>query len=111
MIADAGQDIGDIELGVETVELGALDQRIERGGAMPAGIGTGEEVILATDRDTAQGTFGRVVVERPAAVVKAARECCPARTHIAEGGGQFGFARQFSRGVLRPGLRRRGNRH
>ena len=53
MIADAGQDIGNICLRVAAVELRAFDQRIERGGAMSAGIGAGEEVILATDRDAA----------------------------------------------------------
>jgi hypothetical protein len=50
MVADTGEEVGDRELRVEAVERGALDQRIESGGAMPAGIGAGEEVIPVSDR-------------------------------------------------------------
>src|SRR3954468_5656041 len=50
MIGDAGEQISDVELRIEAVELGALDQGIQSGGAMPAGIGAGEEIILAADR-------------------------------------------------------------
>jgi hypothetical protein len=42
VIGDAGKQIGDIVLRVETVELGALDQRIDRRGAAPAGIGASD---------------------------------------------------------------------
>ena len=34
---------------VETVELGAFDQRVDRGGAAAAGIGAGKQVILTAD--------------------------------------------------------------
>jgi hypothetical protein len=36
-------------LRIETVELGAFDQRVDRGGAAAAGIGAGKQVILATN--------------------------------------------------------------
>jgi hypothetical protein len=36
-------------LRVEAVELGALDQRADRGGAAAAGIGADEPIILAAD--------------------------------------------------------------
>lgn len=64
MVGDAGQHVGDIELRIEAIELGALDQRVHRGGAVAASVGAGEEIVLATDGDTAQGALGRVVVER-----------------------------------------------
>jgi hypothetical protein len=38
MIGDAGEHVGEIGLGVEAVELGGLDQRVERGGALAAAI-------------------------------------------------------------------------
>ena len=38
MVGNAGEHVGEIVLRVETVELGALDQRIDRGGAAAAGI-------------------------------------------------------------------------
>ncbi len=50
-------------LWVETVKLGALDQRIDCGGTAAAGIGAGEQVILAANGDAAQRALGRVIVE------------------------------------------------
>jgi hypothetical protein len=49
MVGDAGEHIGDIMLRVESVELGAFDQRIDRGDAAAAGIGAGKQVILAAN--------------------------------------------------------------
>ena len=40
-------------LRVEAVELGAFDQRLDRGGAAAAGIGAGKQIILAANRDEA----------------------------------------------------------
>ena len=42
VIGDAGEHIGEVVLRVEAVEFGALDQRVERGGAATTGIGAGE---------------------------------------------------------------------
>jgi len=78
-------------------------------GAAATGIGAGEQPVLAADRNTAQRPFGRVVVERQAAIVKAAAEGGPARPHVAEGGGQFRFARQLAYGVLGLGSQRLGD--
>jgi hypothetical protein len=41
MIGDAGEHVGEVVLRVETVELGAFDQRVDRGGAAAAGIRRG----------------------------------------------------------------------
>ena len=57
---------------VEPIELGGLDQRVHH--AMAAGVGTGEEIVLAADRDTAQGRRCEIVVEGQAAIVEAAFE-------------------------------------
>ena len=49
VVSDAGEHVGEVVLRVETVELGALDQGIDRGGAATAGIGASEQVILAAN--------------------------------------------------------------
>src|SRR5436190_13341742 len=50
-IGDAGEHVGEVALRVAAVELGGLDQGVDRGGAAAAGIGAGEQVILAADRN------------------------------------------------------------
>ena len=49
MIGDAGEQVGDVVLRVESVELGAFDQRVDRGGAAAAGIRASKQVILAAN--------------------------------------------------------------
>jgi hypothetical protein len=41
VVGDAGKYVGKVVLRVESVELGAFDQRVDRRGAAAAGIGTG----------------------------------------------------------------------
>ena len=110
VIGNAGEGVGEVELWVEAVEFGGFDQRVHCGAAA-AGVGTGEEIVFTTDRDAAQGTFGWVVVERQAAVIKSTAECWTASAHIAEGGGKLRFARQLARGLVGPVSQRRGDRH
>src|SRR5689334_11261063 len=47
MIGDVGEQVGKILLRVETVELGALDQGVDRSGAAAAGIGASEQIIFS----------------------------------------------------------------
>ena len=56
LAGDGGEHVGEIELWVYSVELGALDQGVP-------GIGTSEEIILAANGDTAQGSLGGIAVE------------------------------------------------
>ena len=60
MICDANEHVSEVELRVETVELGAFDQRIDHGGAAAASIGACKQIILATNSDTAQGGLGGI---------------------------------------------------
>jgi hypothetical protein len=78
MIGDAGQHVSEIGFGIETVEFGAADQGVDRGGALAAGIGTGEQVVLPTQSDGAQGAFGGVVVDLDGAVVHVTQQRIPA---------------------------------
>jgi len=63
VVRDADEHVGEVVLRIETVELGAFDQRGDRGGAAAAGIRASKQVILAANGDTAEGAFGRIVVE------------------------------------------------
>jgi hypothetical protein len=47
VVSDAGEQVGEIVLRVETVKLGALDQGVDRSGAAAAGIGASEEIIFS----------------------------------------------------------------
>ena len=51
MIGDAGDDVGEPGLGVDIVHLRGFDERIQNCGAAAAGVGTGEEVVLAAEGD------------------------------------------------------------
>jgi hypothetical protein len=55
MVGDAGEHVGKVVLRVKTVEVGALDQRVDRRSPTATGIGAGEQVILAADGNAAQG--------------------------------------------------------
>src|SRR5690348_3272580 len=79
MISDASEQVGEILLRVVTVELGALDQGVDRSGAAAAGIGASEEIIFSAYGNTAQSALGGIVVERKASVVEAAHQGGPAR--------------------------------
>jgi hypothetical protein len=50
MIGDAGEHVGNVVLRVESVELGAFNQGIDRRGAASAGIGASEQIILPVYR-------------------------------------------------------------
>jgi len=62
MVGDAGQHVSEVRFGIETVEFGATDQAVDRGGALTAGIGAGEQVVFPAQSDGTQGSLGGVVV-------------------------------------------------
>lgn len=49
MLGDTLDHIAQVRLGIDAVELGRTDQAVDRGGTLAAGIGTGEQVILAPE--------------------------------------------------------------
>jgi hypothetical protein len=72
VIGDAGQHVGEVVLRVATVELGGLDQGVDRRGAVAAGVGTGEQIVLAADRDTAPHPNSAIPMARSVTSKKAA---------------------------------------
>lgn len=63
----------EINLRVKTVEVGQAEQRVRVGGAFSSGVGTCEDIVLATESDDAQGAFGSVVVDFELAMVEVGR--------------------------------------
>lgn len=57
-------------LGGDAVQLGRADQRVARGGALAAAVGTSIQVVAATDGYATQGAFDRRVVDLDGAVVE-----------------------------------------
>jgi hypothetical protein len=41
--------LAQVGFGIEAVELGAFNKRVDRGGALAAGIGAGEQIILPAE--------------------------------------------------------------
>src|SRR3546814_13946751 len=50
-------------LRLDAIELGRLDDRVDSGGAFAAGLRSGEQPILAPDRDGSDGALGDIVVD------------------------------------------------
>ena len=47
MAGEAGENIAEPGCGIDAVELGGLDQRVDGGGALAAGVGAGKQPVLA----------------------------------------------------------------
>jgi hypothetical protein len=53
VISEAAEHLVQIGFGIEPVELGCLDERIGRGGARAAGIGSCEQIVLPAESNLA----------------------------------------------------------
>lgn len=63
MVGDVGQHMAQPGLGVNTVQLGRANQRVDGGGTLAAAVSAGEQVVAAADGDTAQRPLGGRVVD------------------------------------------------
>ena len=77
MIGDMRQHVTQPGFGVDTVQLGGAEQRVDRGGALAAAVGAGEQIIAAADGHATQGAFGRGVIDLDGAVVAIAQQRRP----------------------------------
>ena len=84
MIWKPGEHVGEPGLRIDVVHLAGFDQRIDSGGAMAAGVRTGEGPIASSDRHTPQRSFRGVVRKTDAAVVEEAGERCPAVEEVVD---------------------------
>src|SRR5512147_2050244 len=94
MRGDAGEHVAQPGERVDAVQLAGLDQTIDGGGTLSAGIRTGEEPIFPAEGDAADGVFGAVVVDLEPAVVDEAGERRPVAERVAERLGQSALRRQ-----------------
>ena len=53
MLADAGQDLAQVSLGLDAVQLGGADQGVEDGGPLSSGVAACEQPILSSERNLA----------------------------------------------------------
>ena len=83
VIGDLFEHAAEIELRIKPVELGRSQQRVDRGGAVTAGIGSAEQEILPAEGYGAQSPLGRRVVYFGPAIVEVACTRPPARQRIA----------------------------
>src|SRR6266540_3826801 len=71
------QDVLEVSKRLDVIELCSGDQRGDDRPALRAAIGSREQVVLAAERDRADGALDRVVVEFDAPVIDEAAECAP----------------------------------
>ena len=83
VIGDLFEHAAEIELRIQPVELGGSQQRVDGGGAVPAGIGSTEQEVLPAQSHNAQSPFCRRVIHLVASIVEVAGERTPARQRIA----------------------------
>ena len=103
VVGDAGEDVGEPGLGIDTVELGGFDQGIGDGGRLSAPFGTHEQVVFVPEGDGPHDAFGGVVVELQNAVVEIAAQPLHPRDGVADGAGERGFGGYASELDLQPG--------
>ncbi len=84
----AFQHVLEIGEGLDLVELGGGDEGAEGCPSGAAAVGPGKQVVLATERNGADGAFDRVVVEFDATVIEESGEGWPARERITNGLGK-----------------------
>ena len=89
---------------IDAIELGGLDQRVGDGGRFTASFGTGEELVLALDRNAAHGVFCTIVVQFEDAVVDIGPQ--PPETHdgVADRAGERGFTEYLGKLSMEPGF-------
>jgi hypothetical protein len=83
-VDDSGEHVGKIAARLDAVELASFDQRGDDGPMLGAAVRTGEERVLAIERDRSDGALDHVAVDLDAAVVEEAGQAFPARERVAD---------------------------
>lgn len=84
MLGDVGEHVAQIAFRIDAVEFCTADQRVNRGSALTAAIGTGKEIVFPAERNGTQCPLGRIVIDLDAAIVALAGERYPARKRIVD---------------------------
>jgi hypothetical protein len=83
-VDDPGDDVGKVGVRLYADEFAGLDQRGDDGPMLAATVRTGEQGVLAIERDRADGAFDDIGIDLDAAVVDEARQPLPARQYVSD---------------------------
>lgn len=72
-VDDPGQDVGEIGERIDVVDLAGFDQGRDDSPVFGATVGSGKQLVLATELDGTDRSFDRIVVELDAAIIDEAR--------------------------------------
>src|ERR1035438_4992523 len=102
MLGNAAQHPVEIEFWVESVELCGAEQRVDRGSAPAAGIGSAEEVILPSQRNGSKRSLSCRVVDLQQTVIDVACEGAPVGKRIADRARSFALGGQEAEHLFHP---------
>ena len=92
-IGDLRENVAQVDLGVNVVELRCAHDGVDGGIPFSARIGTGEQVILPADGNSAHRVLGNVVVDLEPSVGDKSRQCFTPIERVAERLGQVSLRR------------------
>jgi len=84
MVSDPAQDVREPCLGIDIIELGGIDERVDRGGAPPF-FGSSKAPVAPADGYGAYLAFGGIVGHAEPTVVEEARERSPSFEAVVDG--------------------------
>ena len=84
MISDATDDIGEEGFRIVAIEFGRFDDRVHPRGALAGGVGSGEEVVVATEGEPPDGGCGGVVGHLQSAIGREPTERFPSCAGVAD---------------------------
>lgn len=83
-VGHSGEDVGEPCMRLDGVEFRGFDERGHGCPALASAIGAGEQMVLATERDRADGALDRIGIELDAAIVEEPGQAIPASERIAD---------------------------
>ena len=89
VVGDLGEDPCEPSLGIDTVELGGLNQGIGDGCGFAAALGANKEKILTAQGHAADRPFSRIIVQFQKAIFQISAHFLHAAEGITDGFGQF----------------------
>lgn len=100
----SGEDIGEISFGIDVVEFARFDERGEDRPVLAAAVGTGEQGILAIERERTNGALDDVGIDLDPSIVDEATEPIPPRQGIADRLGDGALLRDHAELRFEPGF-------
>ena len=103
---DAGDDVGQVGLGVDAVQLAGPDERGQHGPVLGATVGAGEEMVLPPEGQGSDGALDDVVVDLDLAIIQETGQAFPAGQGIADRLGELALLADDLELRLQPRLQR-----